>query len=113
MTSVTLRPGMTEGFGCLDNPIRAPATTLLMDVSLESIALIQKMLCSPNALQPQSKKHEVFSAADGEKALEFFETHDVDLVLLDYKMPGMDGGTVAREMKRRASTVPIIMISGN
>lgn len=55
----------------------------------------------------------VLSAADGEKALEFLETHDVDLVLLDYKMPGMDGGTVAREVKRRAPTVPIIMMSGN
>jgi CheY-like chemotaxis protein len=57
--------------------------------------------------------YDVLSAADGEKALEFLETHDVELVLLDYKMPGMDGGTVATEMKRRGPTVPIIMVSGN
>lgn len=57
--------------------------------------------------------YEVLSAANGEKALEFLGTHPVDLVLLDYQMPGMDGGTVAREIKRRAPTVPIIMISGN
>ena len=57
--------------------------------------------------------YQVLSAANGEKALEFLETHAVDLVLLDYKMPGMDGGTVARDMKRRAPAVPIIMISGN
>ena len=57
--------------------------------------------------------YEVLSAANGEKALEFLETRPVDLVLLDYQMPGMDGGTVAREIKRRAPTVPIIMISAN
>ncbi len=57
--------------------------------------------------------YQVLSAADGEKALAFLGTHAVDLVLLDYKMPGIDGGTVAREMKRRAPLVPIIMVSGN
>lgn len=57
--------------------------------------------------------YKVLSAANGERALEFLGTHPVDLVLLDYQMPGMDGGTVARKMKRRAPTVPIIMVSGN
>jgi CheY-like chemotaxis protein len=57
--------------------------------------------------------YQVLSAADGEKALDLLSTHAVDLVLLDYKMPGMDGGTVAREMKRRTPQVPIIMVSGN
>jgi CheY-like chemotaxis protein len=57
--------------------------------------------------------YRVLSAAEGEKALEFLATHAVDLVLLDYKMPGIDGGAVAREMKRRAPLVPIIIISGN
>jgi CheY-like chemotaxis protein len=57
--------------------------------------------------------YEVLSAADGERALDVLGTHAVDLVLLDYKMPGMDGGAVAREMKRRTPKVPIIMVSGN
>ena len=57
--------------------------------------------------------YEVLSAADGEKGLELLGTYAVDLVLLDYKMPGMDGGTVATEMKRRIPMVPVIMVSGN
>jgi DNA-binding response OmpR family regulator len=34
-------------------------------------------------------------------------------VLLDYVMPKIDGGTVAKEMKRHKPLVPIIMVSGN
>jgi CheY-like chemotaxis protein len=57
--------------------------------------------------------YEVLSAADGEMALDALDANAVDLVLLDYKMPRMDGGTAAREMKRRAPHVPIIMVSAN
>jgi CheY-like chemotaxis protein len=57
--------------------------------------------------------YEVLSAGDGEEALELLGRHAVDLVLLDYKMPGMDGGTLAREMKQRMPMVPLIMVSGN
>ena len=37
----------------------------------------------------------------------------VDLVLLDYLMPGMDGGVVAKEMKNRKPRVPVIMVSAS
>jgi CheY-like chemotaxis protein len=47
----------------------------------------------------ESEGYEVLSSADGEQALRMFAGQPVDLVLLDYVMPGMNGGVVAREMK--------------
>jgi CheY-like chemotaxis protein len=55
----------------------------------------------------------VLSAADGDQALSFFIANQVDLVLLDYVMPGMDGGAVCREMKKAKPDVPVIMVSAN
>ena len=72
----------------------------------------------PNLLQTREKLlqwvgYEVLSAANGEKALEIFATHPVELVLLDFRMPGMDGGVVAQQMKRRKPRVPVVMVSAN
>ena len=53
------------------------------------------------------------SAVDGEQALRLFAVQAVDLVLLDYLMPRMDGGAVAQEMKKRKPLVPVIMVSGS
>lgn len=54
----------------------------------------------------------VLNASDGEQALGFFAAVMVDLVLLDYAMPGIDGGRVAREMKASRPLVPIILVTG-
>ena len=53
----------------------------------------------------------MLSASDGELALGFFAAILVDLVILDYAMPGIDGGRVAREMKARRPTMPIILVT--
>ena len=58
--------------------------------------------------------YDVLSATDGEDALELFDAHPViELVLLDYAMPGIDGLTVAREIKTRRPSVPIFMVSAH
>lgn len=59
-------------------------------------------------LRPEG--YEVLEAADGKQALEIFNDQKPDLVLLDVMMPGYDGWTVCREI-RRTSTVPIVMIT--
>jgi CheY-like chemotaxis protein len=56
--------------------------------------------------------YDVLSAADGEQALGFFAAIVVDLVLLDYAMPGIDGGKVAQQMKASRPLVPIILVTG-
>ncbi|MGB8887804.1 MAG: response regulator [Candidatus Korobacteraceae bacterium] len=56
--------------------------------------------------------YDVVSAADGEKALRMLAALPIDLVLLDFSMPGMDGEVVAREVKRRKPEVHVILITG-
>lgn len=59
-------------------------------------------------LQPEG--YELIEAADGKEALELYKKEQPDLVLLDVMMPGYDGWTVCREI-RRESTVPIMMLT--
>lgn len=61
----------------------------------------------------EKEGYKVLSAVDGEQALGLFAVQAVDLVLLDYLMPRMDGGAVAQEMKKRKPLVPVIMVSGS
>jgi CheY-like chemotaxis protein len=53
----------------------------------------------------------VFTAESGRDALEIFSSEPIDLVILDYKMPGMNGDVVAERMKRLKPSVPILMLS--
>ncbi len=53
----------------------------------------------------------VIEAGDGLEALDvFYENGDVNLVILDVMMPGMDGWSVCKEI-RKDSKVPIIMLT--
>ncbi len=54
--------------------------------------------------------YEVGVACDGPAALEEFERHGADLVLLDLMLPGISGTEVCRTLRQRSS-VPIIMVT--
>lgn len=54
--------------------------------------------------------YEVGVAADGPAALDEFERHGADLVLLDLMLPGISGTEVCRTLRQRSS-VPIIMVT--
>jgi CheY-like chemotaxis protein len=53
----------------------------------------------------------VLTAADGYSGLELFDTHPVDAVVLDYSMPGMHGGEVAKRMRQTKPGIPILLLS--
>jgi CheY-like chemotaxis protein len=55
--------------------------------------------------------YQVLTAADGSAGLEIFTTHPVDAVVLDYSMPGMHGGEVAKKMRQAKPDVPILLLS--
>ncbi len=53
---------------------------------------------------------EVILASDGEEALKHLDAaSDIDLVLLDIKMPGMDGVEVLRRIKEKSKDIPVIL----
>ena len=54
--------------------------------------------------------YEVGVAADGAAALDEFDRHGADLVLLDLMLPGISGTEVCRTLRQK-STVPIIMVT--
>ena len=58
----------------------------------------------------EDEGYEVHEAANGADGLAAFDQHDVDLVLLDLRLPDMSGFDVCRAL-RAESIVPIIMIT--
>lgn len=61
----------------------------------------------------ESEGYRVLTASDGLAALEAFTACAVDAVVLDYEMPGMNGGEVAREMMRIKPQVPKLLFSAS
>ena len=55
--------------------------------------------------------HEALEAETGERGLALARENGIDLVLLDIRMPGMDGMEVLKEMKRTAPSLPVIMVT--
>jgi len=59
----------------------------------------------------ESRGYRVLTATNGPEGLRAFEENNVDLVVLDYYMPDLNGGEVASEMRRRRPGVPIVFLS--
>lgn len=66
----------------------------------------QKMLLEENGF-------EVLTASNGIDALQAFVSHPVDLVLLDYHMPQMNGDVAAAQMKACKPDVPVALLSAD
>lgn len=78
---------------------------LAVDDEPESVELIHEYLAS--------RGYEVSRALSGENALRMLNEERVDLVLLDVKMPGIDGYEVLRQIRQNEATrlIPVVMIT--
>jgi len=67
------------------------------------------------ALLKRMQKRNVSAAAvnSGEEALAFLSRNGVDVVILDVKMPGMDGIETLRAIKKRHPLLEVIMLTGH
>jgi DNA-binding response OmpR family regulator len=79
-----------------------PTRILIVDDEPRYLRLLEANL--------RSKEYELFTAVDGDEALESFAANPVDLILLDVMLPGMDGFAVCQRI-RQFSNVPIIMLT--
>jgi two-component system, OmpR family, response regulator len=61
----------------------------------------------------RARKVDIEGANSGTKALEILNEKDFDVVVLDVKMPGMDGIETLREIKLKKPLVEVIMLTGH
>jgi DNA-binding NtrC family response regulator len=61
----------------------------------------------------KARKIEVTGAENGQRALEVLAEQDIDVIVLDVKMPGMDGIETLRAIKERKPLTEVIMLTGH
>ncbi len=55
----------------------------------------------------------VDGVSSGEEALQYLQAKPIDVAVLDVKMPGMDGLTALREIKKLNPLIEVIMLTGH
>ena len=59
----------------------------------------------------QAHNYTVFTAENGEEALEIMDREHIDLVVLDIMMPKMDGYAFTKTLRESDNNLPILMVS--
>ncbi len=78
---------------------------MVVDDELDFLETIIKRL--------KARKVEVTGAESGHKALELLAGQDFDVIILDVKMPGIDGIETLREIKKKKPMTEVIMLTGH
>ncbi|MBQ1280740.1 MAG: response regulator, partial [Oscillospiraceae bacterium] len=71
----------------------------------------EKMLADSLKVMLEGKGFEVEVAYDGESGTEYAELGIYDLLILDVMMPKMNGYEVARSVRAKRCSVPILMLT--
>jgi len=59
----------------------------------------------------QEEGHQVIMASDGKVGFEIARSSPFDVIILDVMLPGMDGVTVARQLRERRNQTPVLMLT--
>jgi CheY-like chemotaxis protein len=82
----------------------APATVLCIDDQETGLAIRKIFL--------ETFGYRVLTACSGREGLRVAQANVVDAVVLDFRMPDMNGDAVARELRIRKPQLPILMLTG-
>jgi DNA-binding NtrC family response regulator len=100
-----LRPGDNWALCRPLDEVLMPATLLIVDDEKNILLTLKR------ALEVEGYACEV--AGGGKLALETFAAKPVDLVIMDVKMPDLDGLEVLKKMKELRPATPVVMMSGH
>jgi two-component system NtrC family response regulator len=78
-------------------------TILIVDDEPNYLIVLSELL--------QDEGFEVYTARSGEEGLQVFRNTELDLILTDMQMPGMDGITLLKTVKKENPDLPVIMIT--
>lgn len=83
-----------------------PATVLIVNDDQMQLDLLHDLL------EPEG--HKIFLAQDGQRALDLTRALQVEIVISDVVMPGMDGMELCRRLKKNphTATIPVLLVSG-
>lgn len=87
--------------------VKIPTRILLVDDEVDFVEMLSMRL--------QEAGEKVTPAYNGEECLKVLEKEkdQIDVVILDIRMPGMDGIEVLREIKNRFPLIEVIMLTGH
>jgi len=85
--------------------IKIPNRVLLVDDEKDFVEIL--------SLRLKEAGEKVATAYSGKACLEILEKQPIDVVILDIKMPGMDGMETLGEIKKRYPLVEVIMLTGH
>ncbi|MBC8618000.1 response regulator [Parabacteroides faecis] len=77
-------------------------TLLVAEDVLENYLLLQAVL---------KQQYRLIYATNGRQAVQMFKKYEPDLILMDIKMPVMDGFAATREIRELSSDVPVMALS--
>ncbi len=64
------------------------------------------------SLELRDERWQVIAASNGQEAMELFESEKPDVVIVDVKMPGIDGLTLLKKMKEGRPEIPVAIFTG-
>lgn len=82
-------------------------TVLIVDDSKLARIVLKKAV---SALKPDWELRE---AANGEQALSELKDHSIDIVIVDFNMPGLNGLQLAAEIRRTQLQMPLALVTAN
>ncbi len=85
--------------------VKIPIRVLVVDDEKDFVEML--------SLRLNESGQKVIQAYNGQECLDILEGDSIDVVVLDLKMPGMDGIEVLKEIKQRFPLVEVVMLTGH
>ncbi len=85
--------------------IKIPTKVLIVDDEQDFVEMFSMRL--------QEAGEKIFTAFSGQEGLDKLAQERIDVVILDIKMPGMDGIETLKEIKKKYPLVEVILLTGH